>query len=484
MFRTRFAPSPTGYMHVGNLRTALYAYLVAKKEKGTFILRIEDTDQERFIEGAMDIIYSTLKDTGLNWDEGPDKGGEYGPYIQSERKEIYKKYADELIEKGGAYRCFCTKERLDEMKVIQKASSMAQKYDGHCRHLTDEEIENNLKNNVPYVIRQYIKETGETTFIDEVYGSITTPNEILDDNVLIKADGFPTYNFANVIDDYLMGITHVIRGSEYLSSTPKYNLLYEAFSFPIPKYIHCPPVMKDANHKLSKRNGDASYEDLVKEGYLKDAILNYIALLGWSPKGEQEIFTLDELVKEFSIDGMSKSPAIFDVKKLRHINSEYIKKMSADEFKDVAMPFIKRAVKREDVDFDLIANVLQVRTEMLGDIIEQLDFIDKLPDYNKDLYVHKKMKTDETTSLNVLELMLQKLENINKDDFNVSNIHNVVMELVKELDVKNGYVFFPFRVSMSGKALTPGGGVEIAAIIGKIESIDRLKIAINKLKGI
>lgn len=482
MFRTRFAPSPTGYMHVGNLRTALYAYLIAKKENGTFVLRIEDTDQERFIEGAMNIIYNTLKDTGLNWDEGPDIGGKYGPYIQSERKEIYKEYAEKLVKQGGAYRCFCSKQRLDEMRTIQKASGIAQKYDGHCKCLTQEEIEQNLKNNVPYVIRQNIEKTGETTFVDEVYGVITTPNEILDENVLIKVDGFPTYNFANVIDDHLMNITHIIRGSEYLSSTPKYNLLYKAFGFEIPKYIHCPPVMKDANNKLSKRNGDASYEDLVENGFLKDAILNYIALLGWSPKGEKEIFTLKELVQEFSIDGMSKSPAIFDVKKLRHINAEYIKAMSLKEFFDVAMPFIKKVVKRNDIDFNLLAQVLQVRTECLSDFESQLDFIDELPQYSTDLYVHKKMKTSEETSLEVLKKLLLHLENVADKDFDVDTIHSIVTNLIEELQVKNGYVYFPFRVAMSGKALTPGGGVELSAILGKKDTVSRMQIAIEKLE--
>jgi len=484
MFRTRFAPSPTGYMHVGNLRTALYAYLIAKKEGGTFILRIEDTDQGRLIEGAMDIIFDTLRDTGLNWDEGPDKGGAYGPYIQSERRDIYKKYADELVEKGGAYHCFCTKERLDEMKIIQKASSIAQKYDGHCKSLSQEDIDDNIRNGIPYVIRQKICDKGETTFIDEIYGAITTQNEILDDNVLMKVDGFPTYNFANVIDDYLMKITHVIRGSEYLPSTPKYNLLYEALGFEIPKYIHCPPVMKDENNKLSKRNGDASYQDLIEEGFLKEAILNYIALLGWSPKGEKEIFSLKELIEEFSIDGMSKSPSIFDIKKLRYMNSEYIRAMSLENFTKLAKPFIEQTVKRDDVDFSLIAKVLQVRTEVLRDIPEQVDFIDTLPEYDTTLFVNKKMKTNEETSLEVLERILPKIEMIDGNDFNIEQIHDVVVELVKEMEVKNGYVFFPLRVATSGKAFTPGGGVEIASIIGKTDTLQRLNIAIEKLKKV
>ncbi|MGL5973532.1 MAG: glutamate--tRNA ligase [Oscillospiraceae bacterium] len=482
--RTRFAPSPTGYMHVGNLRTALYAYLICKKDNGNFLLRIEDTDQGRLVDGALDIIYDTLNDTGLVWDEGPDVGGDVGPYIQSERKNIYLDYAKKLIDAGDAYYCFCDKNRLDEMKVIQKASGMTPKYDGCCKKLTQKEVEEKMQQGIPCVVRQMIPEKGETTFEDEIYGNITTPNSTLDDNVLLKADGFPTYNFANVIDDHLMGITHVIRGSEYLSSTPKYNLLYNAFGFDIPKYIHCPPVMKDENNKLSKRNGDASYQDLVEKGFLKEAILNYIALLGWSPKGEKEIFSLDELKKEFSINGMSKSSAIFDIKKLRYINAKYIKNMTLDNFNKIALPFIRETVKREDVDFNLISKMLQVRTEVLDEIPEQVDFVDTLPDYSTDLYIHKKMKTDEKTSLEVIEKLLVKFENVDEDNFNVDNIHDEVMETVKELNVKNGYVFWPLRVATSGKAFTPGGGVEIAAIIGKKDTLNRMYIALDKLKQV
>ena len=359
--RTRFAPSPTGYMHVGNLRTALYAYLMAKSQGGTFILRIEDTDQERYVEGAVDIIYNTLKEAGLYWDEGPDIGGPVGPYVQSERMPMFKKYAEQLVESGHAYYCFCDKDRLEEVRVLQKASGIVPRYDGHCRNLSKEEVAEKLAAGIPYVIRQKMPTEGTTSFHDEVYGLITVDNDTLDDQVLIKADGMPTYNFANVVDDHTMGITHVIRGSEYLSSTPKYNLLYEAFGWEIPTYIHCPPVMKNATEKLSKRNGDASYQDLVAKGYLPPAIVNYLALLGWAPKGEQEIFTMEELKKEFSVSGISKSPSIFDNQKLDYINAEYIRRLPLDQFHQIALPWIRQTVKREDVDTRLIAKVLQAR---------------------------------------------------------------------------------------------------------------------------
>ena len=385
--RTRFAPSPTGYMHVGNLRTALYAYLLARKDKdGKFILRIEDTDRERYVEGAVDIIYNTLRKAGLNWDEGPDIGGPYGPYVQSERMGMFKEYALKLVESGDAYYCFCDKDRLEELKKIQQASGMAPKYDGHCRNLTKEEIDEKLKAGVPYVIRQKMPTEGTTTFHDEVFGDITVENSVLDDQILIKTDGMPTYNFANVVDDHTMGITHVIRGNEYLSSTPKYNLLYEAFGWEKPVYIHCSPVMKNQTEKLSKRNGDASFEDLIEKGFLTEAVVNYIALLGWSPKGEEEIFTLDELVQEFDISGISKSPAIFDPVKLKAINGAYIRRLPLEEFEKLALPYIRKTCKREDVDTRLIARVLQSRTELFTDIPDQVDFIDELPAYENSLY--------------------------------------------------------------------------------------------------
>ncbi len=479
--RTRFAPSPTGYMHVGNLRTALYAYLTAKSMGGKMILRIEDTDQERQVEGAVDIIYNTMRDTGLLWDEGPDIGGPVGPYVQSERMGIYKEYALKLVELGAAYYCFCDKERLEEVRELQKASGIAPQYDRHCRNLTPEEVQAKLDAGEPYVIRQKVPLEGTTTFDDVVYGSITVENSTLDDQVLLKADGFPTYNFANVVDDHLMGITHVIRGSEYLSSAPKYNLLYEAFGWEIPIYMHCPPVMKDATHKLSKRNGDASYQDLVAQGYLKEAILNYILLLGWSPKGEKEVFSLPEMIEAFDIHGISKSPAIFDTVKLRFLNGEYIRALTPEQFHDMALPWIRKGVKREDVDTKLIASLLQPRCEVLGDIPEQLDFIDELPDYSTDLYVSKKMKTNEETSLEILRQILPVMEAM--DDFSDEAVHTAMFDLIAKLGVKNGYLLWPLRIALSGKQFTPGGGVEIAAILGKEESLKRLKKGIEKLEN-
>lgn len=479
--RTRFAPSPTGYMHVGNLRTALYAYLTAKSMGGKMILRIEDTDQERQVEGAVDIIYNTMRDTGLLWDEGPDIGGPVGPYVQSERMSIYKEYALKLVELGAAYYCFCDKERLEEVRELQKASGIAPQYDRHCRNLTPEEVQAKLDAGEPYVIRQKVPLEGTTTFDDVVYGSITVENSTLDDQILLKADGFPTYNFANVVDDHLMGITHVIRGSEYLSSAPKYNLLYEAFGWEIPIYMHCPPVMKDATHKLSKRNGDASYQDLVAQGYLKEAILNYILLLGWSPKGEKEVFSLPEMIEAFDIHGISKSPAIFDTIKLRFLNGEYIRALTPEQFHDMALPWIRKSVKQEDVDTKLIASLLQPRCEVLGDIPEQLDFIDELPDYSTDLYVSKKMKTNEDSSLEILRQILPVMEAM--DDFSDEAVHTAMFDLIAKLGVKNGYLLWPLRIALSGKQFTPGGGVEIAAILGKEESLKRLKKGIEKLEN-
>ena len=477
--RTRFAPSPTGYMHVGNLRTALYAYLMAKSQGGTFILRIEDTDQERYVEGAVDIIYNTLKEAGLYWDEGPDIGGPVGPYVQSERMPMFKKYAEQLVESGHAYYCFCDKDRLEEVRVLQKASGIVPRYDGHCRNLSKEEVAEKLAAGIPYVIRQKMPTEGTTSFHDEVYGLITVDNDTLDDQVLIKADGMPTYNFANVVDDHTMGITHVIRGSEYLSSTPKYNLLYEAFGWEIPTYIHCPPVMKNATEKLSKRNGDASYQDLVAKGYLPPAIVNYLALLGWAPKGEQEIFTMEELKKEFSVSGISKSPSIFDNQKLDYINAEYIRRLPLDQFHQIALPWIRQTVKREDVDTRLIAKVLQARTEVLNQIPEQVDFIDCLPEYDTALYIHKKMKTNKETSLEALKAALPVLEAL--DNFSEESIHTALFDLIAKLGVKNGYLLWPIRVAVSGKQFTPGGGIEICAILGKKESLARIRKGIDLL---
>ena len=477
--RTRFAPSPTGYMHIGNLRTALYTYLIAKKAGGKFILRIEDTDRERYVEGAVETIYRTLKMVGLNWDEGPDIGGPVGPYIQSQRMGIFKKYAEELVKMGKAYYCFCDKDRLAELKAVQEASGVSPMYDRHCRNLSPEEIQKKLAEGVPYVIRQKIPLEGTTTFHDELYGDITVENSTLDDQILLKTDGMPTYNFANVVDDHLMGITHVVRGNEYLASSPKYNLLYEAFGWEIPKYIHVEHIMKDKHNKLSKRNGDASFEDLIAKGYLSEAVINYIALLGWAPKGEREIFSLSELVEEFDISGLSKSPAIFDPLKLKAINAEYIRMMTPEKFLEHAGPYIRQSVHRTDVDLSKIAALLQNRTEVFTDIPDQVDFIDSMPDYGLSLYENKKMKTNRDTSLEVLKKALPALEGLT--EWNMDSLHECLFGLVAEMGVKNGYVLWPVRVAISGKQFTPGGALEIADIIGREDTLSRMRLSIDKL---
>lgn len=477
--RTRFAPSPTGYLHVGGLRTALFTYCIAKKAGGKFILRIEDTDQERYVEGANEVIYRTLRAVGLNWDEGPDVGGDYGPYIQTERRGIYKEYAEKLVQLGGAYYCFCDKERLQELKAVQEASGVNPMYDRHCRNLSPEEIKAKLDAGVPYVIRQKIPLEGTTTFHDVLYGDITVDNATLDDQILLKTDGLPTYNFANVVDDHLMGITHVVRGNEYLASAPKYTLLYKAFGWEEPMYIHVEHIMRDKQHKLSKRDGDASYEDLINKGYLSEAIVNYIALLGWSPKGEREIFSLPELIEEFDISGLSKSPAIFDPLKLRAINGEYIRAMSPDEFARIAEPYIRETCKG-DFDIKKIAALLQPRTEVLTDIPAQVDFLDEMPEYDLSLYENKKMKTNRETSLEVLEKVLPALENIT--DWNFDVLHDVLFNLIAEMGVKNGYLLWPVRVAITGKQFTPGGAVEAADIIGKAETLSRMKRSIELLR--
>ena len=478
--RTRFAPSPTGYMHIGNLRTALYEYLIAKSQKGKFILRIEDTDQERFVEGAIDIIYNTLKLTGLHYDEGPDIGGEYGPYIQSQRMGIYMDYAKELVEKGQAYYCFCTKERLEALKTSNKEGEAFSKYDRHCLHLSSEQVQKNLDAGMPFVIRQKMPTEGTTTFHDVVYGDITVENAELDDQILMKADGFPTYNFANVVDDHLMKITHVVRGSEYLSSTPKYSLLYEAFGWEAPVYVHLPAVMRDAHNKLSKRHGDKSFEDLVKEGFLVEAIVNYIALLGWSPSDNKEIFTLKELEKAFDINGLSKSPSIFDIKKLTWMNGEYIKAMEADTFYRTIESRLKDAVKNTALDLKKIAALLQKRLETLNDIARLVDFFDTLPEYSTELYIHKKMKTTEEIALSSLKASLPVLEQLS--DWNETTIHDTLMSLVQELGIKNGQLLWPIRTALSGEPTSPGGAMELADILGKQESLSRIKIGIEKLE--
>lgn len=471
--RTRFAPSPTGYMHVGNLRTALYTYLIAKKGKGKFILRIEDTDQGRLVEDAVDVIYKTMKDCGLTHDEGPDIGGPVGPYIQTERRELYGKYAELLLEKGGAYRCFCQKvESEDEGEEFKKVENP-------CARLTKEESDAKAAAGEPFVLRQRIPREGTTTFHDEIFDDITVPNDTLDDNVLIKSDGLPTYNFANVIDDHLMGITHVVRGSEYLASAPKYNLLYEAFGWEVPKYVHCSPVMRDHHNKMSKRHGDPSYEDLLAQGYLTDAVLNYVALLGWSPGGEQEIYSLDELCEAFDISGISKSPAIFDIEKLTYFNAEYIKALSPERFTKLAEPYIRQSVKNPAIDISLFAPILQPRTDKLTDIPDKIDFFDELPEYDVELYTNKKSKTDAAISLDMLNKALPAMEAISP--WSDEKIHDTLIEFAEKLEVKNATLMWPIRIAVAGKTVTPGGAVEICLILGKDETIRRIKIGIEKL---
>ncbi len=477
--RTRFAPSPTGRMHVGNLRTALYAYLIAKHENGDFLLRIEDTDQERYVEGAVDIIYHTLQETGLVHDEGPDKDGGVGPYVQSERQAsgIYMEYAKKLIEKGEAYYCFCDKERLESLKQ-EVAGKEIVVYDKHCLHLSKEEIEANLKAGKPFVIRQNIPKEGTTKFEDEIYGTIEVPNSELDDMILIKSDGYPTYNFANVVDDHLMGITHVVRGNEYLSSAPKYNRLYEAFGWEVPVYVHCPLITNEEHKKLSKRSGHSSYEDLIEQGFLTEAVVNYVALLGWCPTDNREIFSLEELVKEFDYRHMSKSPAVFDINKLRWMNGEYIKAMDFDKFYEKALPFIKETITRE-VDNKKIAEMVKTRIEVFPDIPSLIDFFETVPEYDSAMYVHKKMKTNEETSLTVLKEVLPVLEN--QEDYSNDALYEMLTGFVKEHGYKNGYVLWPIRTAVSGKQMTPAGATEIMEILGKEESLKRIHAAIEKL---
>ena len=471
--RTRFAPSPTGYMHVGNLRTALYTWCIARHYGGKFLLRIEDTDQNRLVADAADVIYKTLTDCGLDWDEGPDKGGPVGPYIQTERKGLYLPYAQLLVKRGHAYYCFCEKSESEE------ESGDFDKSEDPCRSLDEAEVKQRLEAGMPYVIRQKIPKDGTTTFHDEIFGDITAPNKDLDDQVLIKRDGLPTYNFANVIDDHLMGITHVVRGSEYLSSSPKYNLLYQGFGWDVPKYVHCPPVMRDQHNKMSKRHGDPSYEDLLEKGYLREAIVNYVALLGWSPKGEREIFSIRELAEEFDISGISKSQAIFDLEKLTHFNSEYIRAMSPEEFAAVAEPYIRQAVKNPEIDPAAIAALLQQRTEVLTDIPGKLGFFDSLPDYDTSLYVHKKSKTDETVSKEMLSAAIPALEAVQVWDD--EHIHDALVGLAEKLEVKNAKLMWPVRIAVTGTAVTPGGAVEICRILGRDETLRRLRDGLARL---
>ena len=478
--RTRFAPSPTGYMHVGNLRTALYAYLTAKHAGGTFILRIEDTDQERYVEGAVDVIYDTCREAGLLWDEGPDVGGPVGPYVQSERMGLFKQYAEQLVADGKAYYCFCTSERLDALHAEQRARGEMTHYDGCCRDLPAEEVRRRLAAGEPYVIRQKIPRTGVTSFDDLVYGHIEVNNSEMDDQILIKSDGMPTYNFANVVDDHLMGITHVIRGSEYLSSTPKYNLLYEAFGWEIPVYIHCPPVMKE-----SKRNGDASYQDLIAKGCLPQAILNYICLLGWSPKGEyaeQEIFSLPELVRIWDPAGISKSPAIFDPLKLRAINAEYIRRLSPEEFRRKAEPWIDSAVHCP-INKELLCANLQPRCEMFSDIPPQIDFFDALPDYDLSLYANKKQKTTPASALEALTALELLLSDEGTDYGDRDGLFDACKALAERMEHKNGWLLYPLGIALSGKQRTPGGGVDLACMMGRDKTVQRLRTAIDRLRA-
>ncbi|MBQ1517029.1 MAG: glutamate--tRNA ligase [Clostridia bacterium] len=473
--RTRYAPSPTGFMHVGNLRTALYEYLIAKSQDGTFVLRIEDTDQERYVEGAVDVIYNTLRTAGLKHDEGPDIGGEYGPYVQSERKDMYRPFAERLIEEGKAYRCFCSKERLEALRETEEYAQGG--YDRHCRDLPEEEIQKLLAEGVPYVIRQKMPIEGETTFTDAVYGEITAPNSELQDQILIKTDGYPTYNFANVIDDHTMGITHVVRGCEYLSSTPKYNLLYDSFGWEIPTYVHLPLIMgKDADDKiskLSKRHGSTGFEDLIQEGYLPEAIINYIALLGWCPKDNQELFTLKELEKVFSIDGISKSPAVFDYNKLEWFNGEYIKAMTPEQFEQTAKPYILQAIGDKPLDTLKLASILQQRTTKLTQIPDTIGFFAELPQYTKDMFVNKKSKTNLENSPVMLKAVYEELAAL--DDWSHDSLHDLLINLAVKLGVKNGTVMWPARIALSGKTITPGGAIEILDILGKEESLARLE---------
>lgn len=477
MIRTRFAPSPTGYMHIGNLRTALYTYLIAKKENGKFILRIEDTDTERFVEGAVDIIFNVLKDTGLNYDEGPDVPGDFGPYVQSERKHLYEKYAEKLVEKGHAYYCFCNEERLSFLREEASKNNTVFKYDKHCLNLSKEEIQKKLENNEPYVIRQNNPIEGTTTFNDILYGEITVPNFELEDMILLKTDKMPTYNFANVIDDHLMNITHIVRGKEYLSSAPKYQRLYEAFSWEVPVYIHCPHIMKNETEKLSKRNGDASYNDLIDKGYLSEAIINYIALLGWSPSSNEEFFTLDELIKNFDYRNISKSSSIFDIKKLTWMNSEYIKKMDKEKFHEIASKYYENLPSQ--IDKKLLSEMLQSRIEIFTQIPEIIDFIINLPNYDLSIFEHKKMKTTIESSLKVLIEVLPIFENTN--DYSIENINSLLNEYISSNSYKNGFVLWPIRCALSGKNSSPGGASELSYLFKKDETLRRLKIAINKL---
>lgn len=479
--RTRFAPSPTGRMHVGNLRTALYAYLIAKHEDGDFLLRIEDTDQERYVEGAVDIIYRTMKEAGLEHDEGPDKDGGVGPYVQSERQAegIYMEYAKKLIEKGEAYYCFCDKERLESLKT-EVAGKEIVVYDKHCLHLSKEEVEAKLAAGVPFVIRQNNPTTGTTTFHDDIYGDITVDNAELDDMILIKSDGYPTYNFANVVDDHLMGITHVVRGNEYLSSSPKYNRLYEAFGWEVPVYVHCPLITDEEHKKLSKRCGHSSFEDLLEQGFLPEAIINFVALLGWSPDEDREIYSLDELIKAFDYHHISKAPSVFDYTKLKWMNGEYIKAMDFDKFYEMALPHLKKVITK-DYDLKKIAAMVKTRIEVFPEIEDMVDFFEAVPEYDTAIYAHKKMKTSASSSLEVLKELLPILEE--QEDYSNDGLYTRLLKYVEEKGCKNGYVLWPIRIAVSGRQMTPCGATELMEVIGKEETLKRVRAAIAKLEA-
>ena len=477
--RTRFAPSPTGYMHIGGLRTALYAYLLAKQNNGKFILRIEDTDQERYVDGAVEVIYRTLKMAGLHYDEGPDIGGGFGPYVQSQRRLLYQEYAAKLVELGGAYYCFCSAERLDNLRKVAEERKEIFQYDGLCKKLSTEEIKSKIANGDPYIIRQNMPTIGQTSYNDEVYGTITVENNQLDENVLLKSDGLPTYNFANVIDDHLMEITHIIRGNEYVSQTPKYCLLYRSFGWEEPKYVHVSQIIRPDGKKLSKRTGDASFDDFYNKGYLTEAIVNYIALLGWNPKDDREIFSLDELKKIFNISGLNNSPAIFDPDKLKWMNGEYIRKLTPEQFNQTAKPYYQKAIKRTDIDLLKLSKLVQLRTEILSDVPGIVDFIDTLPEYDVSLYVNKKMKTDPGISLESLKLALAELGNL--EIWNHVTIHDALFGLIETQGLKTGQMLWPIRTALSGKESSPGGAIDLAEVLGKEETLGRITTGIELL---
>jgi len=479
--RTRFAPSPTGFMHLGGLRTALYNYLFAKKNHGKFILRIEDTDQGRYVEGATEVIYNTLRDSGMQWDEGPDVGGEYGPYIQSERKDLYLPYAKQLVESGHAYYCFCTECELQARRAAAEAKGLVFKYDKHCLNLSKSEVEQRLAEGQPYVIRLNAPTEGTSTYTDLVYGEMSFPNDTLDDMVLIKADGMPTYNFANVVDDHLMHITHVMRGAEYLSSTPKYNLLYEAFGWEIPQYIHLPSVMRDATHKLSKRDGDAYYSDYIDKGYLTEALINYLALVGWNPGDNREFFTMDELIDVFDVHRLNKAPGIFDVNKLTWFNTEYIRRMDLDTYLKQVTPWFDKVLSGHNVDYHRLAELMHERTEVFSRVPDMVRFLAELPDYDLSLYTHKGQKSNPDVARTALNLCLPVLEAIPEDQWNETELHDRLMETIRESGMKNGQVLWPLRIAISGQASTPGGAMEIAYLLGKPETLRRVHLGLEKL---